>query len=69
VEVGGLLRAEAESGLAGSMIDLQAVNEVARAWPTSGWGERPVIYLYRMHLLRTLAAASFVSSVRRGGLG
>lgn len=68
-EVQAFARAEAESGLAGSMIDLQAVNEVARAWPTSGWGERPVIYLYRMHLLRTLAAASFVSSVRRGGLG
>lgn len=62
-------RAEAESGLAGSLIDLEAVTEAARNWPTSGWGERPVIYLYRMHLLRSLAAARFVSSVRSGGLG
>ncbi|HYW17687.1 MAG TPA: asparagine synthase-related protein [Allosphingosinicella sp.] len=56
----------AESGLAGTVIDLDAVDEVARNWPTSGWGDRPIVYLYRMHLLRTLAAASFVSSVRSG---
>jgi asparagine synthase (glutamine-hydrolysing) len=56
--------AEARSGLAGSMIDLEAAARVARSWPTSGAGERPVVYLYRMHLLRTLAAARFVSSVR-----
>jgi len=67
-DVQAFARAEAGTGLAGSVIDLEAVNEVARSWPTSGWGERPIIYLYRMHLLRTLAAASFVSSVRSGRL-
>lgn len=67
-EVRAFARAEAESGLAGSLIDLDAVNETARSWPTSHWGERPVIYLYRMHLLRSLAAAGFVSSVRSGRL-
>ncbi len=68
-EVQAFARAQAESGLAGPMIDLEAVAEAARSWPTSGWGERPIVYLYRMHLLRTLAAASFVRSVRSGGLG
>lgn len=67
-EVQAFARAEAESGLAGSLIDLQAADEAARRWPTSGWEERPIIYLYRMHLLRTIAAASFVSSVRSGRL-
>ncbi len=65
-EVRAFARAESESGLAGSLIDLRAVAEAARDWPTSGWEERPIIYLYRMHLLRTLAASSFVSSVRSG---
>lgn len=60
---------QAASGLAGSVIDLEAVDGVARTWPTSGWEDRPVIYLYRMHLLRALAAASFVGSVRSGALG
>jgi asparagine synthase (glutamine-hydrolysing) len=68
-EVQAFARAEAESGLAGSVIDLDAVVEAAQGWPASGWEERPIIYLYRMHLLRTLAAARFVSSVRSGGLG
>ncbi|MGA9580704.1 MAG: asparagine synthase-related protein [Allosphingosinicella sp.] len=67
-EVQAFARAQAESGLAGSVIDLEAVQEAARSWPTSGWERRPIIYLYRMHLLRTLAAASFVNSVRSGGL-
>ncbi len=67
-EVQAFARAEAAAGLAGSVIDLDALEEVARSWPDSGWEERPVIYLYRMHLLRTLAAASFVNSVRSGGL-
>ena len=68
-EVRAFARAQAASGLAGSVIDLEALDEVARTWPTSGWEERQVIYLYRMHLLRTLAAASFVSSVRSGAIG
>lgn len=68
-EVRAFARAEAQSGLAGSVVDLAAVDEAARSWPASGWQERPVIYLYRMHLLRTLAAASFVSSVRSGRFG
>jgi asparagine synthase (glutamine-hydrolysing) len=67
-EVRVFARAQAESGLAGSLVDLEAVDEAARSWPTSGWEERPVIYLYRMHLLRSLAAASFLSSVRSGRL-
>lgn len=67
-DVQAFARAQAESGLAGSVIDLKAVKEAARNWPTSGWEQRPVIYLYRMHLLRTLAAASFIGSVRSGGL-
>lgn len=65
-EVRAFAGAEAESGFAGSLIDFESVTEAARSWPTSGWGERPIIYLYRMHLLRTLAASSFVSSVRSG---
>ncbi|MEO7825691.1 MAG: asparagine synthase C-terminal domain-containing protein, partial [Allosphingosinicella sp.] len=68
-EVRAFARTQAESGLAGSMIDLDAVNEAAQSWPTSGWEERPVIYRYRMHLLRSLAAASFITSARSGGLG
>jgi asparagine synthase (glutamine-hydrolysing) len=68
-DVQAFARAETRSGLAGSLIDLDAVNEAAQSWPTSGWEQRPVVYLYRMHLLRTLAAASFVSSVRSGRLG
>lgn len=61
--------AAAAPGLAASMIDLAAVEAAARSWPTSGWEQRPVIYRYRMQLLRTLAAASFVNRVRSGGLG
>jgi asparagine synthase (glutamine-hydrolysing) len=68
-EVQAYARAQAQSGLAAPFIDLDAANEAALSWPTSGWGERPVIYRYRMYLLRTLAAASFVGSVRSGGLG
>lgn len=67
-EVQAFARAEAESGLAGCVIDLAAAERVAQSWPTSGWNERPVIYLYRMHLLRTLAAARFISQVRSGRL-
>jgi asparagine synthase (glutamine-hydrolysing) len=65
-EVRAFARAQAESGLADRLIDMDAVIEAARSWPTSGWGERPIVYLYRMHLLRTLAASSFVGSVRSG---
>lgn len=68
-EVRAFAKAEAESGLAGSVVDLEAVDRAARSWPTSGWGERPIFYLYRMHLLRSLAAARFVSAARSGGLG
>jgi asparagine synthase (glutamine-hydrolysing) len=68
-EVRAFARDSAASGAAGSVIDLAAVNEAARTWPTSGWEDRPIIYLYRMQLLRTLAAAGFVGSVRSGGLG
>jgi asparagine synthase (glutamine-hydrolysing) len=67
-EVQAFARAEAESGLAASVIDLESVAQAARSWPTSRWEERSIIYLYRMHLLRTLAAASFVSSVRSNRL-
>jgi asparagine synthase (glutamine-hydrolysing) len=65
-EVRAFARDQAKSGLAGDLVDLDSVNAAARDWPTSGWGERAVIYLYRMHLLRALAAASFVGSVRSG---
>jgi asparagine synthase (glutamine-hydrolysing) len=65
-EVRAFARTESESGLAGTLVDFDSVTRAARSWPTSGWEERPVIYLYRMHLLRTLAASSFVSSVRSG---
>ncbi|MEA3009543.1 MAG: hypothetical protein QOJ91_1235 [Sphingomonadales bacterium] len=68
-EVRAFARAQAESGLAASVVDLDAVNEAAQSWPASGWEERPIIYMYRMHLLRSLAAASFISSARSGGLG
>ena len=68
-EVRAFAFAAAEPGLARSMIDLEATGAAARNWPTSGWEERPVIYRYRMQLLRSLAAASFVNSVRSGGLG
>lgn len=68
-DVRDFARAMAAPGYAGSVIDLEAVADTARSWPTSGWEERPIIYLYRMQLLRTLAAASFVNSVRSGSLG
>jgi asparagine synthase (glutamine-hydrolysing) len=68
-EVVGFAAAATAPGLAGSMIDLEEVEAAARSWPTAGWEQRPVIYRYRMQLLRTLAAASFVNSVRSGGLG
>jgi asparagine synthase (glutamine-hydrolysing) len=68
-EVRNFARAEAGLGLAGSVIDLAALEQTALSWPASGWEERPLIYLYRMHLLRTLAAANFVSSVRSGAFG
>lgn len=68
-EVQAVARALAETGLAGSVVDLDAASEAARNWPTSGWERRPVIYFYRMHLLRALAAASFVSSIRSGAFG
>ena len=68
-EVRGFARAAAAAGLAGSMIDLESVEAAAQSWPTTGWESRPVIYRYRMQLLRTLAAASFVNSVRSGELG
>ncbi len=68
-EVQAFARAEAASGLAGALIDLEAVNDSALSWPTAHWQERTIIYHYRMHLLRTLAAASFISSVRSGRLG
>jgi asparagine synthase (glutamine-hydrolysing) len=68
-EVQAFARAAADSGLAGSVIDLAAMDKAARNWPRAGWEERPIIYLYRMQLLRTLAAASFVGSVRSARLG
>lgn len=68
-EVRAFAGAEAASGLAGSVIDLAAVDSAARSWPTSGWEDRAIIYLYRMDLLRALAAARFVGSVRSGDLG
>ena len=68
-EVRAFAASAAVPGLAGSTIDLAAVEAAARSWPTSGWERRPVIYRYRMQLLRTLAAASFVNMVRSGGLG
>lgn len=68
-EVAAFARREAASGLAASVIDLEAVERAARSWPSSGWEQRPVIYLYRMHLLRALAAASFVGAVRSGTIG
>lgn len=68
-EVRDFARHAAAAGHAGSVIDLDAMEGAARSWPTSGWEQRPVVYLYRMQLLRTLAAASFVNSARSGGLG
>jgi asparagine synthetase B (glutamine-hydrolysing) len=67
-EVLAFARQKAASGLASTVIDLEAVDRVARTWPVRGWEERPVIYLYRMQLLRTLAAASFADLVRSGAL-
>jgi asparagine synthase (glutamine-hydrolysing) len=68
-EVAAFAGAAAEAGFARSVIDLDAVTATARSWPEAGWEERPIIYLYRMKLLRTLAAASFVGSVRSARLG
>ena len=68
-EVRDFAREAAAAGHAHSVIDLDAVEATARRWPDSGWDERPVVYLYRMQLLRTLAAASFINSARSGGLG
>jgi asparagine synthase (glutamine-hydrolysing) len=68
-EVKDLARHAAAAGHARPVIDLDAMEAAARSWPASGWQERPVVYLYRMQLLRTLAAASFVNSARSGGLG
>jgi asparagine synthase (glutamine-hydrolysing) len=68
-EVRDFARDTAAPGHARSVIDLDAVEATARSWPASGWDERPVVYLYRMQLLRTLAAASFVNSARSGRLG
>jgi asparagine synthase (glutamine-hydrolysing) len=68
-EVRDFARSAAQPGLAGSIIDMDAVIEAAQGWPASGWEERSIIYLYRMQLLRTLAAASFVNSARSGRLG
>ncbi|HEX8480552.1 MAG TPA: asparagine synthase-related protein [Allosphingosinicella sp.] len=68
-EVKAAIAAAAGSGLAASVIDLEAAEATAGSWPRSGWEQRPVIYLYRMQLLRTLAAAAFVGSVRSARLG
>ncbi|HYD38982.1 MAG TPA: asparagine synthase-related protein [Allosphingosinicella sp.] len=68
-EVRRFAAAEAAPGLAASMIDLEEMEAAARSWPRSGWEQRSVIYRYRMQLLRTLAAASFVNMVRSGRLG
>lgn len=68
-EVRDFARAAAAAGLAASMIDLEAMQAAARSWPTAHWEERPIVYLYRMQLLRTLAAAGFVNSVRSGSFG
>jgi asparagine synthase (glutamine-hydrolysing) len=68
-EVLDFARAQAGAGRASSIVDLEAVEAAARSWPTSGWEKRPTIYLYRMHLLRALSAAQFVTMARSGGLG
>lgn len=68
-EVRAFARAAAAPGLARSVIDFDGVEAAAQSWPTAGWEQRPVVYRYRMELLRALAAASFVNSARSGGLG
>jgi asparagine synthase (glutamine-hydrolysing) len=68
-EVRAFARAAAAAGLAASMIDLDKLEAAAQSWPTTGWEQRPVIYRYRMELLRALAAASFVNGIRSAKLG
>ena len=58
-----------KEGHAGSVIDLDLLQAEARSWPTEGWEERPIVYRYRMELLRVLAAAEFTTAVRSGALG
>jgi asparagine synthase (glutamine-hydrolysing) len=47
---------------AAALLDWNEVEEAIDAWPNGGWEQRPLIYRYRMRLLRALAAAEFVRS-------
>jgi len=42
-----------------TILDWDEVEAAIHAWPSSGWEQRPIIYRYRMRLLRALAAAEF----------
>jgi asparagine synthase (glutamine-hydrolysing) len=68
-EVIAAAEAAAGDGGAASVIDLHRLRAEAQGWPTEGWEQRPVVYRYRMELLRVLAAAEFTNAVRSGALG
>jgi len=45
-----------------ALLDWEEVDAAIGSWPTNGWERRPVIYRYRMRLLRALSAAEFAQS-------
>jgi asparagine synthase (glutamine-hydrolysing) len=46
--------------LIADFLDLGYVGRLIDAWPTSGWGERSNIYLYRNSLIGALAVADYI---------
>jgi asparagine synthase (glutamine-hydrolysing) len=68
-EVLAAAQAASAQGHAGAVIDLERLEAEARSWPAEGWEQRPIVYRYRMELLRVLAAAQFADAVRSGALG
>jgi asparagine synthase (glutamine-hydrolysing) len=61
--------AEAEKEAGGGIVDWDAVRCVAVEWPNAGSGDRTLIALYPMKLLRVLAAGRFAADVAAGGNG
>ncbi|MBV8687753.1 MAG: asparagine synthetase B [Alphaproteobacteria bacterium] len=47
----------------GEVIDVAAVRDAARRWPSEAFHDRAVIELYAMKLLRVLAAAEFMAGI------
>jgi asparagine synthase (glutamine-hydrolysing) len=45
-----------------SLLDWEEVDAAIENWPETGWELRPIIYRFRMRLLRALSAAEFLGS-------